>query len=154
MRALYLDDLTVGQRFSSGTHALDEGQVTAFASQFDPQPFHLDADAAKDLFFGGLVVSGWHTAAITMRLMVLGGVPIAGGLIGAGGEISWPVPTRPDDVLRVESEVLEIRPSRSRPDRGIVRVRIETRNQRDQVVQLFEARLVVPRRPADEGLAS
>jgi acyl dehydratase len=88
-----------------------------------------------------------------MRLMVLGGVPIAGGLIGAGGEISWPVPTRPEDVLRVESEVLEVRPSRSRPDRGIVRVRIETRNQRDEVVQLFEARLVVPRRPADEGLA-
>ena len=148
MPHLYLDDLRVGQRFTSGTHALDEAQVIAFASQFDPQPFHLDGAAAQALFFGGLVASGWHTAAITMRLMVQCGVPIADGLIGAGGEISWPRPTRPDDVLRVESEVLEIRPSRSRPDRGIVKVRIETHNQRNEVVQLFEARIVVPRRPA------
>jgi acyl dehydratase len=145
-RELYLDDLRVGQRFTSATHALDEGQVIAFAAQFDPQPFHLDGAAAKDMFFGGLVASGWHTAAITMRLMVRGGVPIAGGLIGAGAEISWPRPTRPDDVLRVESEVLEIAPSRSRPDRGMVKVRSETLNQRDQVVQVLEARMVVPRR--------
>jgi acyl dehydratase len=145
-RELYLDDLRVGQRFTSATHALDEGQVIAFAAQFDPQPFHLDSAAAKDMFFGGLVASGWHTAAITMRLMVRGGVPIAGGLIGAGAEISWPRPTRPDDVLRVESEVLEITPSRSRPDRGMVKVRSETLNQRDQVVQVLEARMVVPRR--------
>lgn len=147
LRELYLDDLRVGQRFTSTTHALDEGQVIAFASQFDPQPFHLDVAAAEGMFFGGLVASGWHTAAITMRLMVRGGVPIAGGLIGAGAEISWPRPTRPDDVLRVESEVLEIAPSRSRPDRGMVRLRIETRNQRDELVQVLEARLVVPRRP-------
>lgn len=146
-RELYLDDLRVGQRFTSATHALDEGQVIAFASQFDPQPFHLDVAAAEGMFFGGLVASGWHTAAITMRLMVRGGVPIAGGLIGAGAEISWPRPTRPDDVLRVESEVLEIAPSRSRPDRGVVKLRIETRNQRDELVQVLEARLVVPRRP-------
>ncbi|HET8625549.1 MAG TPA: MaoC family dehydratase [Gemmatimonadales bacterium] len=147
MRQLYLDDLQVGQRFTSGTHALDEAQVIAFASQFDPQPFHLDGAAAKGSFFDGLVASGWHTAAITMRLMVQGGVPIAGGLIGAGGEISWPRPTRPDDVLYVESEVLEIRPSRSRPDRGIIKVRSETRNQRDEVVQILESVMVVPRRP-------
>jgi acyl dehydratase len=143
----YLDDLRVGQRFTSETHALDADQVIAFASQFDPQPFHLDAAAAKGMFFGGLVASGWHTAAVTMKLMVQGGVPIAGGLIGAGGDISWPRATLPDDVLRVESEVLEIKPSRSRPDRGMVKVRIETRNQRDEVVQVLEARLVVPRRP-------
>ena len=153
MRELYLDDLQVGQRFTSDTHALDEAQVIAFASQFDPQPFHLDAAAAKGTLFGGLAASGWHTAAITMRLMVTGGVPIAGGLVGAGGDISWPRPTRPDDVLRVESEVLEITPSRSRPDRGMVKVRSETRNQRGEVVQVLEARLVVPRRPstADSG---
>ena len=137
----------MGQRFTSGTHALDEKQVIAFASQFDPQPFHLDGAAAKGTMFGGLVASGWHTAAITMRLMVQGGVPIAGGLVGAGGEISWPRPTRPDDVLRVEREVLEITPSRSRPDRGMVKVRSETRNQRGDVDQVLEARLVVPRRP-------
>jgi acyl dehydratase len=147
LRELYLDDLRVGQRFTSGTHALDENQVIAFASQFDPQPFHLDGAKAEDMFFGGLVASGWHTAAITMRLMVQGGVPVAGGLIGAGAEVSWPQPTRPDDVLRVESEVIEVRPSRSRPDRGVVRVRSETRNQRDEVVQVLESRMIVPRRP-------
>ena len=127
MRELYLDDLRVGQRFVSDLHALDEAQVIAFASQFDPQPFHLNDAAAKDTLFGGLV--------------------------GAGAEISWPQPTRPDDVLRVESEILEITPSRSRPDRGMVKVRSETRNQRGEVVQILEARLVVPRRPstADSG---
>jgi len=153
LRELYLDDLRVGQRFVSDLHALDEAQVIAFASQFDPQPFHLNDAAAKDTLFGGLAASGWHTAAITMRLMVRGGVPVAGGLVGAGAEISWPQPTRPDDVLRVESEILEITPSRSRPDRGMVKVRSETRNQRGEVVQILEARLVVPRRPstADSG---
>ncbi len=147
MPDLYLDDLQVGQRFTSGTHALDEGQVIAFASQFDPQPFHLDGAAAKDTFFGGLIASGWHTAAITMRLLVQGGVPIARGLIGVGAEVSWPRPTRPGDVLRVESEVVEITPSRSRADRGMVKVRSETLNQRDEVVQVLEARMIVPRRP-------
>ena len=143
---LYLDDLQVGQRFSTGVHALDESQVIAFASQFDPQPFHLDAAAARNTLFEGLAASGWHTAAITMRLLVAGGLPIAGGLVGRAGEISWPKPTRPDDILRVESEVLEITPSRSTPERGMVKVRSETRNQRGEVVQVLVARLVVPRR--------
>jgi acyl dehydratase len=142
---LYLEDLRVGQRFVSETHRLDEGQIRAFAEQFDPQPFHLDAEAAKATFFGGLVASGWHTAAITMRLLVESGLPIAGGLIGAGGEITWHNPTRPGDVLQVESEVLELRPSRSRPDRGIATIRIETRNQRGDTVQVLVAKLVVPR---------
>src|ERR1700722_16474589 len=86
---LYLDDLQVGQRFTSGSHQIDEEQIKAFAKQFDPQPFHLDSEAAKGTFFDGLVASGWHTAAISMRLQVEGGLPIAGGLIGAGGDISW-----------------------------------------------------------------
>jgi len=144
----YLDDLTVGQRFVSPSHALDDGQIKAFAGQFDPQPFHLDDDAARGTLFGGLAASGWHTAAITMKLLVGGGAPIAGGIIGAGGEIKWPSPTRPDDVLHVESEVIEIVPSRSRPDRGMVTMRSRTMNQAGQVVQEFTAKLVVPRRPA------
>src|SRR4051812_30673483 len=119
---LYLDDLQVGQKFQTGTYRIDEEQIRAFAEQFDPQPFHLSAESAKGQFFGELVASGWHTAAITMRLMVAG-LPIAGGLIGAGAEISWPAPTRPGDTLRVEIEVVEIKPSRSRPDRGMVVVR-------------------------------
>jgi acyl dehydratase len=142
---LYLEDLRVGQRFASGTHLVDEEQIKAFARQFDPQPFHLDAEAAATAFFGGLVASGWHTAAITMRLLVTSGLPIA-VVVGAGGEISWPKPVRPGAVLQVESEILELRPSRSRPDRGTVTVRSETRNQSGETVQVFVARLVVSRR--------
>ena len=142
---LYLDDLHVGQRFVSETHTIDETQIKAFASQFDPQPFHLDEARAKETLFGGLAASGWHTAAITMRLMVEGGLPIAGGIVGAGGDIAWPAPTRPGDVLQVESEVIDVTPSRSRPDRGMVTVRSETRNQRGQTVQVLTAKLVVPR---------
>jgi acyl dehydratase len=145
---LYLEDLRVGQRFTSGTHALDEDQIKAFAVQFDPQPFHLDDPAARGSLFGGLAASGWHRAAITMRLLIEGGLPLAGGVIGAGGEISWPKPTRPGDVLRVASEVIEIRPSRSRPDRGTAIVRSDTRNQQGEIVQTLIARLVVPRRSA------
>jgi acyl dehydratase len=148
---LHLDDLRVGQRFVSGTHALGVAQIKAFAAQFDPQPFHLDEAAARDSLFGGLAASGWHTAAITMRLLVES-APIAGGLVGAGGEVTWPRPTRPDDILQVESEILEVTPSRSRPDRGIVRLRSETRNQHGDVLQILTPRLVVPRRPAQAPL--
>ena len=144
----YLDDLQAGDRFTSAEHALDEAQIKAFAAQFDPQPFHLDPEAAKATMFGGLAASGWHTAAITMRLLVGGGLPLAGGIIGAGGEISWPKPTRPGDVLHVETEVVSVTPSRSRPDRGMVVVRSETRNQHGDALQQSVYKLVVPRRPA------
>ena len=145
---LYFEDLRVGQRFTSRSHLLDESQIKAFAREYDPQPFHLDHEGAKHTLFGGLAASGWHTAAITMRLMTDGGLPLAGGVIGAGGEISWPQPTRPGDVLTVTSEIQEITPSRSRPERGTARVRSETRNQRGEVLQVLLARLIVPRRSA------
>lgn len=145
---LYLDDLAVGQRFMSGTYTVDAAEIVAFAKQYDPQPFHLDDAAARGSLFGGLAASGWHTAAITMRLQVETGLPLVGGIVGAGGEFAWPAPTRPGDILRVESEILEIKPSRSRPDRGMVTVKSETRNQRDETVFALTARLVVPRRPA------
>jgi acyl dehydratase len=143
---LYLDDLQVGQRFTSGTHRMEEAEIKAFARQFDPQPFHLDEEAAKASLFGGLVASGWHTASITMRLMVETGLPLAGGLIGAGGEVTWPRPTRPGDELTVFSEILAVTPSRSRPERGMIKVRNETRNQRGEVVQNLTCRIVVARR--------
>src|SRR5207245_1468654 len=132
---LYLEDLAVGRRFTSATHVIDAAQIKAFAGQFDPQPFHLDNETAKSTLFAGLAASGWHTAAITMRLLVESGLPLAGGIIGAGGEINWPKPTRPGDVLRVVSEIEQVTPSRSRPDRGTVRVRSETRNQRYEAVR-------------------
>jgi acyl dehydratase len=143
---LTLDDVTPGQRFTSASHMIDADQIKAFAREFDPQPFHLDEEAAKDTFFGGLAASGWHVAAITMKLLVGDAAPFQGGVIGAGGEISWPKPTRPGDVLTVESEVLDVTPSRSRPDRGMVTMRSETRNQRGEVAQVLTAKLMVPRR--------
>jgi acyl dehydratase len=151
--ALFLEDLHVGQRFSSGSHTIDDAQIKAFAAQFDPQPFHLDGDAAKATLFGALAASGWHTAAITMKLLVESGLPLRGGIIGSGGEISWPKPTRPGDTLTVFSVIEEVTPSRSRPDRGMIRVRNETRDQHGEIVQLLVAKLVVPRRTAAAAVA-
>jgi acyl dehydratase len=144
---LYLEDLQVGQRFSSGTHLMDADQIRAFAAQFDPQPFHLADDAAQASLFRGLAASGWHTAAVTMRLQVETGPRLAGGVIGASCEMAWPRPTRPGDVLRVVSEIASIRPSRSRPGRGMLTLRSKTLNQRDEIVQTLVANLVILRRP-------
>lgn len=143
---LHLDDLRVGDRFTTGEYALDAEAIKAFAEVYDPQPFHLDEVAAVDSLFGGLAASGWQTAAITMRLMVTSGMKIAGGQIGAGCELQWPRPTRPGDVLRVESEVLELRPSATRPDRGIVVLRSETRNQHGDVLMVLTSKVVMRRR--------
>ena len=143
----YLDDLSIGQVFRSGSLVVDEAAIIAFAAEFDPQPFHLDPEQAKTTFFGGLAASGWHTAALTMRLLVDGEARIAGGIIGGGGEISWPRPTRPGDTLTLESEILEITPSRSRPDRGMVTMRTTTLNQNREAVQISTMKLVAPKRP-------
>jgi acyl dehydratase len=146
--SLYLEDLHVGQRFISAKSVVTADEIKRFARQFDPQPFHLDEATAAGSMFGGLAASGWHTGALTMRLLVEGGAPIAGGVIGAGGEISWPRPTRPGDELHVVSEVTAITPSRSKPDRGIVVLRSETINQRGEVVQILTSKLVVFRAPS------
>jgi acyl dehydratase len=146
MEELYLDDLYVGQRFTSGTHVMEAARIKEFAAEFDPQPFHLDEAAGEASVFKGLVASGWHTAAVAMRLLATGGLPLAGGTIGMGGEIAWPKPTRPGDTLRVESEVLEIQPSRSKPDRGIVTVLHTAFNQNGEPVYLLKSKLWVPSR--------
>ncbi len=148
MGKYYLDDLSVGQRFTSQALTVGEADIKAFAAQFDPQPFHLDDEAAKSTLFGGLAASGWHTAAMTVRMLVESGAPLAGGIIGGGGEIAWPKPTRPGDVLHVESEVVEILPSKSKPDRGMALLRSETINQNGDTVQVMTMKLVVPRRPS------
>jgi len=143
----YLEDLTVGQRYGSASHTVDLAQIQAFAVQFDPQPFHLDPEAAKRTLFGELVASGWHTMAITMRLIVGGDVQLGWGFLGAGVEnMDWPNPVRPGDTLRAENEVIEIKPSRSKPDRGVVRIRTTTYNQRDQPVLVVTAKVIVPKR--------
>ena len=144
---LWLEDFRVGQVFRAGPVAVSADAIIAYARQFDPQPFHIDADAARATFFGGLAASGWHTASLTMRLVVEA-LRIAGGVIGGGvDELRWPRPLRPDDELRLEAEVVEVRPSRSQPERGLVRVRTTTRNRAGDAVQTMIANLVVPRRP-------
>jgi acyl dehydratase len=143
---LYFEDIYPGQKFSTQSALVTEAEIKEFAQKFDPQPFHLDDDNAKTTLFGGLAASGWHTAAITMRLNVTSGPPIAGGIIGSSGEINWPMPTRPGDVLHVESEVIEVTPSRSRPERGMIVLRSETVNQDGKVVQLSKMKLIVFRR--------
>jgi acyl dehydratase len=144
---LYLDDLYVGQRFTSGSFHMTEAKIKSFAAEFDPQPFHLDQAAAKASVFGGLAASGWHTAAVAMRLLVDGGLPFGNGIIGLGGDLAWPKPTRPGDTLHVESEILEIVPSRSKPNQGIVKVRSTTLNQDGEAVHSFTSKCLVLKRP-------
>ena len=149
MSERYLEDFVVGQKFGSGRLRVEATNIKAFAAEFDPQPFHLDEVAARGSFFQGLAASGWHTAALTMRLLVESELKPAGGVIGAGfDEFRWPRPVRPGDELRVESEILEVRPSQSRPKQGMIKVRTTTMNQNGEAVQIFVGNLVVPRRPA------
>jgi acyl dehydratase len=148
MNERYLEDFSVGQKFGSGRLRVENERIKAFAAEFDPQPFHLDEDAARNSIFQGLAASGWHTAALTMRLLVDGELKPAGGIVGAGfDEFRWPRPVRPGDELRVESEVLEVRTSQSRPRQGMVKVRTTTLNQDGEAVQISVGNLVVPRRP-------
>jgi len=145
----YLEDLAPGQRYGTASWTVDLDQIRAFATQFDPQPFHLDPEAAKRTFFGELVASGWHTMAITMRLIVDGEAQLAWGFAGAGVEgVDWPTPVRPGDTLRCESEIVEVRPSKSKPDRGLAMIRTTTYNQRDEPVLTFVAKILVPKRNA------
>jgi len=144
----YFEDLNVGDRFGTATVTVTEADMVAFARQFDPQPFHLDAEAARDSAFGRFVASGWHTAALSMRLLVQGEVQPAGGMIGLGVErIEWPRPVLPGDTLHATSEIIEKRPSRSRPDRGLVKIRSTTFNQRDEPVQVMVSLQIVLCRP-------
>jgi acyl dehydratase len=147
MTERYLEDFTVGQTFGSGWLRIDEEQIRCFASEFDPQPFHVDDKAARDTIFRGLAASGWHTAALTMRLLVEGELKPAGGIVGAGiDELYWPRAVCHGDELRVESEVLEVRPSKSRPEQGMIKVRTTTLNESGEAVQIFVGNLVVPRK--------
>jgi len=147
MTVRYLEDFEVGQIFGSGRLRVDKERIKAFAAEFDPQPFHLDDEAARGSIFKGLAASGWHTAAMTMRLLVESELKPAGGIVGAGfDEFRWPRPVRPGDELRVESEILEVRPSRSRPEQGLIKVKTTTYNQAGEAVQINVGNLVVPRK--------
>ena len=145
----YLEDFAVGQTYGSDRLNVDKEQVKSFAAEFDPQPFHLDEETARGSIFRGLAASGWHTAALTMRLLVESELKPAGGIVGAGfDELRWPLPVRPGDELHLQSEILEVRASKSRPNQGLVKVRTTTLNQNGEAVQVFVGNLVVPGRPA------
>jgi acyl dehydratase len=148
MTVLYLDDLVPGQRFIGHTRVrIDADRIKTFAAEFDPQPFHLDEHAAGASIFRGLAASGWHTAAVTMRLLLDNEFKLAGGIVGAGfDELRWPLPVRPGDELRVECEVLEVRASKSRPQQGMVKLRTTTLNQDGLAVQVSVGNLVVLQR--------
>lgn len=148
---LFLDDFTVGQRFSHpGSTVMDLTRMKQFAAEFDPQPFHADEEsAASHPVFAGLTASGWHTAAVTAHLLVES-VPFAGGLVGLGVEVSWPRPTRAGDQLSIVTEVMDVTPSRSKPDRGVVTIRTETQNQRGELVQVLTTKVIVRRRPPQQ----
>ncbi len=149
MTRRYLEDFATGQTFGSGRLKVDKEQIKVFAAEFDPQPFHIDEETARDTMFRGLAASGWHTAALTMRLLVESEFKPAGGIIGAGvDELRWPRPVRPGDELHVESEILEVRPSKSRPEKGVIKLKTTTLNRNGEPVQVFIANLIVPRRPA------
>jgi len=151
MTERHLEDYAVGQTFGSGRVRVNADQIKSFAAAYDPQPFHLDEARARDTIFAGLAASGLHTAALTMRLLVEGELKPAGGVVGAGGEVNWLRPVRPGDELRLESEVLEVRPSKSPPEQGVIKVRTTTLNQAAEAVQILVANLVVPRRMTKEG---
>jgi acyl dehydratase len=143
-----LEDFAVGQVYTAGPVRVSADDIKAYARQFDPQPFHTDEASAQSTFFQGLVASGWHTASLTMSLVVQA-LPIAGGVIGGGvDELRWPKPLRPGDELRLEGEIVEVRPSKSKPGQGLVRVRTTTLNRAGEAVQTMIANLIVPRRPA------
>ena len=148
MTSRYLEDFAVGQTFGSRPVKIDKERIKVFATEFDPQPFHIDEETARNTPFRGLAASGWHTAALTMRLLVESELKPAGGIIGAGlDELRWPRPVRPGDELRVQGEILEVRASKSRPQQGVIRVRATTVNQNGDAVQVFIGNVIVPRRP-------
>ncbi|HXO21440.1 MAG TPA: MaoC family dehydratase [Thermoanaerobaculia bacterium] len=147
---LYLEDFHPGDEAESGSRTVTREAIVAFAREFDPQPLHLDEEAAKRSPYGGLIASGWHTAALCMRLVVDTALGDETGSLGSPGvdELRWLKPVRPGDTLAVKIEVLEAVPSRSKPDRGVVRLRYTVRNQHGEDVMTMLAMGIMRRRPA------
>ncbi|MGO9544214.1 MAG: MaoC family dehydratase [Rhodomicrobium sp.] len=148
---LYLEDLAPGMIFKAGPEKIGEADIIAFAEQFDPQAFHTDPEAAKATLFKGLAASGWHTAGLTMRMLANGGMPFAGGSIGLGVELSWPRPVRPGDKLSVECEILDITPSRSKPNQAIATLKTTTKNQYGETVQIMTSKNLAFKRGSVPG---
>lgn len=145
----YFEDLKLGEKFITAEYEMTEAEIVTFATQYDPQVFHTDKEAAKLTLFGGLVASGWHTAAVSMRLMVLGEMALDGGVIGQGIDaLRWPRPVLPGDRLRVVTEIIDLQSAPLRADRGLLKLRCRTMNQVGKAVQEMTATLLVARRSA------
>ncbi|TSD95582.1 MaoC family dehydratase [Skermania sp. ID1734] len=149
--ALWLDDVNIGDRFRTDTYDLTADAIIDFASEWDPQPFHLGEDTAQGTFFKGLAASGWQTAAITMRLLVTTGLPLATGIIGASMDLAWPTPTLPGDQLHVELEVTDVRRSKSDSTRGFITATYDTLNQHGDIRQHAAGRLLAFAKPCSNG---
>jgi acyl dehydratase len=149
---IYLEDLVVGEVFECGGRTVSREEILAFAREFDPQPFHVDEEAARRSLYGGIIASGWHTASLCMR-MVVDGLTSRVVSLGSPGvdAVRWPRPVRPGDTLRVRAVCLEARPSRSKPDRGLARFRYEVYNQDDALVMSMEGMALVARRPGPDA---
>lgn len=149
MSTRYFEDVQVGSRFTSNSYTITEDAIIAFARDFDVQAFHLDHTAANESLFGGLAASGWHTAAVAMRLFTTGPLQFVGGAVGLGvDELRWPVAVRPNDRVQLTTEILATRTSRSKPDHGILRIRNVLTNQNGAVVLSYTANAMVRRRAA------
>jgi acyl dehydratase len=143
----YFEDLRVGETFRSGTYEVTAEEIIAFGRRYDPQPFHVDPAAAQTSVFGRLVASGSHVAAMTMRMYVDSEIGPSDGSLGAGVDaLRWIRPVVPGDILRLRIEIVRLRPLRSKPDRGMLTLGIETRNAADEVVQTLKLNAMVPRR--------
>jgi acyl dehydratase len=148
MNRLYFEDLAVGEKFGSAPYEITEDAIVAFAREFDVQAFHLEHAAANESVFGGLAASGWHTAAIAMRLFTTGPLQFVGGAVGLGvDELRWPVAVRPGDQLKLQTEILETRTSKSKPQHGIIRIRNVMTNQKGEIVLSYMANALVQRQP-------
>lgn len=143
---LYFEDFEIGQEYVSDTYEMTKEEIIKFAKQFDPQIFHIDEEAAKNTFFGGLAASGWHTASISMKLNVQSKMKFAGGMIGASLELSWPMPTRVGHILQVYSKVIDVKPINSRPKHGFIVMQSETKNQFGEVLQRQKTHILVERK--------
>ncbi|BBK31326.1 acyl dehydratase [Stella humosa] len=145
----YFEDFTTGDVYELGSRSVTKAEILDFARQFDPQPFHIDEEAAKDSIYGGLIASGWHTAAMTMRLLVDGILGDAAGMGSPGlDELRWLKPVRADDTLSARMEITSIRASESKPDRGVVNSLIQVTNQKGETVLTWKAIGMYRRRPA------
>ncbi len=136
-----VETLEIGQTFTSDSLLITKDKIIAFAKEFDPQPFHLDEDEAKQTFFNELVASGWHTSSVTMKL-ILQSMPFKHGMVGSGGQVSWKRPVKPNDSLHVTTKIINIKPAKNNANQIYLTLECQTLNQFNRVCQIMEANVI------------